>query len=80
MMNSKRFLARVQYKEGRLKVFKHIVLERWCDEYDEALKSVHQINVELEALKSERSKVNRKFTRDEISYAEKAGNHQRHRR
>jgi site-specific DNA recombinase len=67
----KKILARVQYKEGRLKVFKHIVLERWCDEYDEALKSVHQINVELEALKAERSKVNRKFTRDEISYAEK---------
>lgn len=64
-------LSRVQYKKGRLAVFKHIVLQRWCDEYDEALKSAHQINKELEALTTERAKVIRKFTRDEISFADK---------
>ena len=64
-------LKRVQYKEGRLKLFKHIVLERWCDEYDEALKSAHQINKELESLRTERSQTIRKFTKDEITFADK---------
>lgn len=64
-------LKRVRYKEGRLKVFKHIVLIRWRDEYDEALKSAHKINQQLEDLKAERSQVIRKFTKDQISYTDK---------
>lgn len=45
-------LSRIRYKENHLKVFKRIVLQRWCDEYDDALQT-------------ERAKVNRKFARDE---------------
>ncbi len=64
-------LSRIRYKENHLKVFKRIVLQRWCDEYDDALKAVYQVNKELDALKTERAKVNRKFARDEYSFAEK---------
>lgn len=64
-------LSRIRYKEGKLKLFKHIVLQRWCDEYDDALKSAHKINLELEELQTERARTIRKFTRDEISYADK---------
>ncbi len=64
-------LSRVRYKEGRLKVFKHIVMTRWCDEYDEALHTAHQINKEIETLQDERSRTIRKFTKDEISFTDK---------
>lgn len=64
-------LSQVRYKEKRLKLFKLIVLQRWCDEYDEALKTAYQVNKELDALRTERAKVNRKFARDELSYQEK---------
>ncbi len=64
-------LSRVRYKDGRLKVFKTIVLTRWCDEYDEALSTAHQINKEIETLQAERARTIRKFTKDEISYADK---------
>ena len=64
-------LSRIRYKEGRLKVFKRIVLQRWCDEYDDALKAAYQINKELERLQVERAQVNRKFVRDELTYSEK---------
>lgn len=64
-------LKRVRYNEGRLKLFKQLVLTRWCDEYDGALKTAHQINLEIEALQKERAATIRKFTRDQISYKEK---------
>lgn len=67
----RKILARIRYKEGRLKLFKRIVLQRWCDEYDDALKAVYQVNKELEALQAERAKVNRKFARDELTFSEK---------
>lgn len=40
----KYILSRIRYRDGRLKMFKQIVLTRWCDEYDDALKSAHEIN------------------------------------
>lgn len=64
-------LSRIRYKEGRLKMFKQIVLTRWCDEYDDALKSAHVINQEMDKLKQERSRAIRKFTSDQISYEDK---------
>lgn len=64
-------LSQIRYKEGRLKLFKQIVLTRWCDEYDDALKSAHEINQDIEKLRQERSKTIRKFTNDQISYLEK---------
>jgi site-specific DNA recombinase len=67
----KSILSCIRYKEGRLKLFKQIVLDRWCDDYDDALKTAHEVNKELEKLKIERSKVIRKFTKDELSHDEK---------
>jgi hypothetical protein len=67
----KYILSCIRYKEGRTKVFKQIVLTRWCDEYEDALKSTHEINRELDKLKDERLKTIRKFNRDEITYADK---------
>ena len=64
-------LSRIRYKDGRLKLFKQIVLTRWCDEYDDALKSAHEINQEIDKLRQERSKTVRKFTSDQISYEDK---------
>lgn len=64
-------LSRVRYKEARLKVFKEIVLARWCDEYDDALRVAHQINDEIKTLQAERARTIRKFTKDEISFADK---------
>ena len=59
------------YRDGRLKLFKEIVLARWCDEYDDALKSAHDINLEIDELRVERAGVIRKFTKDQINYEEK---------
>ena len=67
----KYILSCTRYKEGRTKVFKQIVLTRWCDEYEDALKSTHEINRELDKLKDERLKTIRKFNRDEITYTDK---------
>lgn len=67
----KYILSHIRYKEGRLKLFKQIVLTRWCDEYDDALKSAHEINQDIDKLKTERSKTIRKFTSDEINYKDK---------
>lgn len=64
-------LSCIRYKEGRLKLFKEIVLSRWCDEYDDALKSVHEINKETDELNKERATTIRKFTKDQISYKDK---------
>ncbi len=64
-------LSRIRYNEGRLKLFKQIVLTRWCDEYDDALKSAHEINQDIDKLKAERSRTVRKFTADQITYQEK---------
>lgn len=66
-----KILSRIRYKEGKLKLFKHIVLLRWCDEYDDALKTANQINKEVETLQAERSNVNRKFVRNELSFSDK---------
>jgi site-specific DNA recombinase len=64
-------LSRIRYKDGRLKLFKQIVLTRWCDEYDDALKSAHEINQDIDKLRQERSSTIRKFTRDQISFEDK---------
>ncbi|MCA9325176.1 recombinase family protein [Candidatus Saccharibacteria bacterium] len=64
-------LSRIRYREGRVKLFKQVVLTRWCDEYDDALKSAYEINKEIETLKKERAATIRKFTRDQISYKDK---------
>lgn len=67
----KSLLSRIRYKDNRIKLFKQLVLTRWSDEYDQALKTAHQINLEIGALQSERSATIRKFTRDQISYMDK---------
>ena len=67
----KELLSCIRYKEGRIKVFKQIVLARWCDEYDDALKSANEINKELDKLKGERANVIRKFTRDQLTLEDK---------
>ena len=67
----KYILSHIRYKDGRLNLFKQIVLTRWCDEYDDALKSTHEINKEIDELKIERSKTIRKYTKDKISFADK---------
>ena len=64
-------LSHIRFKSGRTKLFKQIVLQRWCDEYDDALKSTHELNQEIESLKNERAATIRKFTRDLISYDDK---------
>lgn len=67
----KDILSHIRYNEGRLKLFKQIVLARWLEEYDDALKSAHQLNLEADKLRNERSSVLRKFAKDEINYQEK---------
>lgn len=67
----KYILSHIRYSEARLKMFKEVVLSRWCDEYDGALRNAQEINKEIDSLKSERAATIRKFTKDEISYAEK---------
>lgn len=67
----KDILSHIRFKDGRTKLFKQIVLQRWCDEYEDALKTTHELNQEIEQLKTERATAIRKFTRDEISFADK---------
>lgn len=64
-------LSRIRYKDGHIKLFKQVVLTRWCDEYDQALQAAHQINIEIDGLQKERSEVIRKFTRNQLSYEDK---------
>ncbi len=64
-------LSCIRYKQGHINLFKQLVLARWCDEYDQALQTGYQINLEIEALSKERAATLRKFTRDEISYQDK---------
>ncbi|TAH32576.1 hypothetical protein EYC58_02740 [Candidatus Saccharibacteria bacterium] len=67
----KDILSHIRFKDGRTKLFKEIVLQRWCDEYDDALKTTNDLNQEIEKLKAERASTIRKFTRDELSYFDK---------
>lgn len=64
-------LSRIHYKDNRIKLFKQLVLARWCDEYDHALKTAHQVTQEISSLQKERSATIRKFTRDQISFDDK---------
>lgn len=67
----KEILSHIRYKDGHLKLFKEIVLARWCNEYDDALKSAHTINLEIDELRAERAGTLRKFTKDKMSYEDK---------
>lgn len=67
----KELLSCIRYKPGRMKLFKSIVLSRWCDEYDDALKTASEVNKELDQLKTERLSTLRKFNRDQISFEDK---------
>ena len=64
-------LSRIRYKEGRLKLFKQVVLTRWNDEYEDALQDVKQIDHEITNLKTERASTIRKFTTDQITFEDK---------
>ena len=64
-------LSQIRYRDGRTKMFKHVVLSRWVDEYDDALKNAHEINKEVKLLQEERARTIRKYTSDKITYDEK---------
>lgn len=67
----KEILSHIRFKDGRTKLFKQVVLQRWCDDYEDALKTTHELNQEIEKLRTERAVTIRKFTRDELSYLDK---------
>lgn len=67
----KDILSRIRFKSGRSMLFKECVLQRWSNEYEDALKTTHELNQEIDKLKSERAATIRKFTKDELSFFDK---------